>query len=54
VFGIDNYTQLWTSTIVAVIIVFAVYFFKESRIGLRLRARETMLTPRLQLASTWW
>jgi len=38
VFGIDNYTQLWTSTIVAVIIVFAVYFFKESRIGLRLRA----------------
>jgi branched-chain amino acid transport system permease protein len=37
-FGVDYYTTLWTSLIFAVITIFAVYFFKESRIGLRLRA----------------
>ena len=37
-FGVDYYTTLWTSLVFAVITIFAVYFFKESRIGLRLRA----------------
>ena len=37
-FGVDFYTTLWTSTVFAVITIFAVYLFKESRIGLRLRA----------------
>ena len=37
-FGVDNYTTLWVSVVFAVITIFAVYFFKESRIGLRLRA----------------
>ena len=37
-FGVDNYTTLWVSVAFAVITIFVVYFFKESRIGLRLRA----------------
>ena len=37
-FGVDNYTGLWTGVVFAVITIFAVYLFKESRIGLRLRA----------------
>ncbi len=37
-FGVDFYTTLWTSTIFAVITIFVVYLFKESRVGLRLRA----------------
>ncbi len=37
-FGVDSYTTLWTSVISCVITIFAVYLFKESRIGLRLRA----------------
>ncbi|HLO30914.1 MAG TPA: branched-chain amino acid ABC transporter permease, partial [Anaerolineales bacterium] len=37
-FGVDNYTTLWTSVTFCVITIFAVYLFKESRIGLRLRA----------------
>jgi branched-chain amino acid transport system permease protein len=37
-FGVDNYTNLWTSLTFCVITIFAVYLFKESRIGLRLRA----------------
>jgi len=37
-FGVDNYTTLWVSVVFAVITIFVVYFFKESRIGLRLRA----------------
>jgi len=37
-FGVDNYTTLWTSLSFCVITIFAVYLFKESRIGLRLRA----------------
>jgi branched-chain amino acid transport system permease protein len=37
-FGVDNYTTLWVSVVFAVITIFLVYFFKESRIGLRLRA----------------
>jgi branched-chain amino acid transport system permease protein len=37
-FGVDFYTTLWTSLVFAVITIIAVYLFKESRIGLRLRA----------------
>jgi len=37
-FGVDNYTNLWTAVIFCVITIFAVYLFKESRVGLRLRA----------------
>jgi branched-chain amino acid transport system permease protein len=37
-FGVDFNTTLWTSTIFCVIVIFAVYLFKESRVGLRLRA----------------
>lgn len=37
-FGVDNYTNLPTSLIFCVLTIFAVYLFKESRIGLRLRA----------------
>jgi branched-chain amino acid transport system permease protein len=37
-FGVDNYTTLWTSVGFCIITVFAVYLFKESRVGLRLRA----------------
>jgi branched-chain amino acid transport system permease protein len=37
-FGVDYYTTLWTSAVFAIVTIFAVYLFKESRIGLRLRA----------------
>jgi branched-chain amino acid transport system permease protein len=37
-FGVDTYTHLWTSVVFAVMAILAVYLFKESRIGLRLRA----------------
>ena len=37
-FGVDNYTNLWTAVIFCAITIFAVYLFKESRVGLRLRA----------------
>lgn len=37
-FGVDFYTTLWTSVVFCVITIFAVYLFKESRVGLRLRA----------------
>ena len=37
-FGVDNYTTLWMSVAFCVTTIFAVYLFKESRIGLRLRA----------------
>jgi len=37
-FGVDYRTTLWVSLIFAVITIFAVYLFKESRVGLRLRA----------------
>jgi branched-chain amino acid transport system permease protein len=37
-FGVDNYTNLWTAVIFCVITIFAVHLFKESRVGLRLRA----------------
>ncbi|HLE13118.1 MAG TPA: branched-chain amino acid ABC transporter permease [Anaerolineales bacterium] len=37
-FGVDNYTDLWTSALVSMLAIFLVYFFKESRVGLRLRA----------------
>ncbi|HLF75178.1 MAG TPA: branched-chain amino acid ABC transporter permease [Anaerolineales bacterium] len=37
-FGVDNYTTLWTSVIFSVVTIVVVYLFKESRIGLRLRA----------------
>ena len=37
-FGVNNYTNLWVSVVFCILTVFAVYLFKESRIGLRLRA----------------
>jgi branched-chain amino acid transport system permease protein len=37
-FGVENFTGLWTSAIVVILCVFLAYLFKESRIGLRLRA----------------
>lgn len=37
-FGVDFYTTLWTSVVFCVATIFAVYLFKESRVGLRLRA----------------
>jgi len=37
-FGVDFKTTLWTSVVFAVITIFAVFMFKESRVGLRLRA----------------
>ncbi|MFH1184056.1 MAG: branched-chain amino acid ABC transporter permease [Chloroflexota bacterium] len=37
-FGVDNFTSLWTSAGFCVISTFVAYLFKESRIGLRLRA----------------
>jgi len=37
-FGVDYYTTLWTSVVFCVIMIFAVSLFKESRVGLRLRA----------------
>ena len=37
-FGVNNYTNLWISVVFCIITVFAVYLFKESRVGLRLRA----------------
>jgi branched-chain amino acid transport system permease protein len=37
-FGVDNYTNLWMSVVFCILTVFAVYLFKESRVGLRLRA----------------
>jgi branched-chain amino acid transport system permease protein len=37
-FGVDFYTDLWTSAIVCMVTVFLAYLFKESRVGLRLRA----------------
>jgi branched-chain amino acid transport system permease protein len=38
VFGVDYYTTLPTSVIFCVLTILAVYLFKESRVGLRLRA----------------
>jgi branched-chain amino acid transport system permease protein len=37
-FGVDYYTTLWVSLGFCVLTIFGVYLFKESRIGLRLRA----------------
>jgi len=37
-FGVENFTHLWISAIVGMITVFLAFFFKESRVGLRLRA----------------
>jgi len=37
-FGVNNYTNLWVSVVFCILTIFAVYLFKESRIGLRLRA----------------
>ncbi len=37
-FGVDYRTTLWVSLIFAVISIFLAYLFKESRVGLRLRA----------------
>jgi branched-chain amino acid transport system permease protein len=37
-FGVNNYTTLWVSVVFCILTIFAVYLFKESRVGLRLRA----------------
>jgi branched-chain amino acid transport system permease protein len=37
-FGVDNYTHLSTALLFCVLTILAVYLFKESRVGLRLRA----------------
>jgi branched-chain amino acid transport system permease protein len=37
-FGVDYYTTLWVSLAFCVVTIFGVFLFKESRIGLRLRA----------------
>jgi branched-chain amino acid transport system permease protein len=37
-FGIEEYTTLWISVICAIFIMILAYFFKESSLGLRLRA----------------
>ncbi len=37
-FGIEEYTTLWTSVICAILVLILAYFFKESSLGLRLRA----------------
>lgn len=37
-FGIEEYTTLWISVICAILIMILAYFFKESSLGLRLRA----------------
>jgi branched-chain amino acid transport system permease protein len=37
-FGVDEYTTLWTSVICAILVLILAYFFKESSLGLRLRA----------------
>jgi len=37
-FGIEEYTTLWISVICAILIMIIAYFFKESSLGLRLRA----------------
>jgi branched-chain amino acid transport system permease protein len=37
-FGVDNYTHLWTSAVCGLAAIFIAYWFKESSFGLRLRA----------------
>jgi branched-chain amino acid transport system permease protein len=37
-FGIEEYTTLWISVICAIFVMILAYFFKESSLGLRLRA----------------
>lgn len=37
-FGVPEYTTLWTSALCAVLVIILAYFFKESALGLRLRA----------------
>lgn len=37
-FGVENYTTLWTSVAWAIVFVIVAYWFKESSVGLRLRA----------------
>jgi len=37
-FGVNNYTNLWVSVVFCILTIFVVYLFKESRVGLRLRA----------------
>jgi branched-chain amino acid transport system permease protein len=37
-FGVNNYTNLWTAVIFCMLTILVVYLFKESRVGLRLRA----------------
>jgi branched-chain amino acid transport system permease protein len=37
-FGVDNYTNLWNSAIFGLLTIFIAYLFKESSLGLKLRA----------------
>lgn len=37
-FGVEEYTTLWTSVLCAILVLILAYFFKESSLGLRLRA----------------
>jgi branched-chain amino acid transport system permease protein len=37
-FGVDNYTNLWNSTVFGLLTIFIAYAFKESSLGLKLRA----------------
>ena len=37
-FGVEEYTTLWTSALCAILVLILAYFFKESSLGLRLRA----------------
>ncbi len=37
-FGVDNYTHLWNSAIFGILAIIVAYLFKESNIGLKLRA----------------
>lgn len=37
-FGIEEYTTLWISVVCAILVLIVAYFFKESSLGLRLRA----------------
>jgi branched-chain amino acid transport system permease protein len=37
-FGVDNYTHMWTSVIFGLLAVVVAYWYKESNLGLKLRA----------------
>ena len=37
-FGVDNYTHLWTSVVFGILTIFVAYWYKESNLGLKLHA----------------